>query len=255
MDRISVLKHLPKISPDWHRIVFDFLYYSLDKKTRKSCIRLFSGKKIYISTPSPEKGLLCQIFGLEVYDPYGVIKPGNTVIDIGANVGVFSVYALGKGAKVISYEPSSENFSRLQENRDINGQNGFTIWKKGVWNKNGNIDFYLTDNPANNHFVNSYEKAKTSKCETAQVITFESVLKENSLDSVDFVKIDVEGCELDIMASMDKDLIRKVKHWGIECENQEVVGKIKPILEAANYSFSPTISKWYAHILYATRID
>ena len=56
------------------------------------------------------------------YDVPGCpLRPGDFVIDIGANQGFFSCYAASKGAKVYAYEPFPESFARLQDNIERNG--------------------------------------------------------------------------------------------------------------------------------------
>lgn len=255
MDQLTVMRLLPQISSDWYKIIYDYLLFRLDGKTRTTKIHLKGGGTLFVKTPSPEKGLLCQIFGLNVYDPYGFIKKGDTVIDIGANVGVFSVFAREHGAKVISYEPSSANVARLLEHKAVNGGDQFMVLQKGVWNKEGILKLYLTGLSTSHHFVNEYAVGTTGHYEEVPVVSFETVLKENRLDLVDFVKIDVEGCEFDIVKDLSRDVIRKVKHYSIECENQEVRAKIEKILKNAGYSFKPCISNAYAHIIYAIRND
>ena len=57
--------------------------------------------------------------------------PGSVFWDIGANIGVFSLYAVMKGVRVESYEPEPKNFDRLQENIEANG-----FYKKQIYARN-----------------------------------------------------------------------------------------------------------------------
>ena len=51
------------------------------------------------------------------------MEPGEVLYDVGANVGVYALYAASRGIKVVAIEPVFENFSRLMQNIELNGFN------------------------------------------------------------------------------------------------------------------------------------
>ena len=61
------------------------------------------------------------------------VSSSDIVLDIGLNIGAFTIQALGKGATVFSFEPEPENFRIAQYNLDMNGfKNDFTLYNKAV---------------------------------------------------------------------------------------------------------------------------
>lgn len=78
------------------------------------CIRLRDGMTIRLSS---DKLDVVTVFLIFVREDYGHIPPGSSVIDVGANIGVFSLFAAHEGARVIhAYEPNGHSFACLVEN-------------------------------------------------------------------------------------------------------------------------------------------
>ena len=76
------------------------------------------------------------------------IKPGDTVIDVGANLGYFTVlagYLVGSNGKVVAYEAVKENCDLIQENISLNYINDrVEIRNKAVYSQNKTISFFET---------------------------------------------------------------------------------------------------------------
>ena len=142
------------------------------------------------------------------------VNKNDVVVDIGANIGIFSRYACELGAsKVISYEPDPVNFKCLIENSK---EYNITPINKAVSDINGQIDFNVKKGSGIGtisgldtiQFPNEFEKIVTVDCDT-----FDDVCKNNGLDKIDFLKIDVEGAEKNIIYSMtqrDFDIVDKI---------------------------------------------
>lgn len=136
-----------------------------------------------------------------------MIKEGNTVLDIGANIGVHSVFfskLVGATGKVYSFEPVEYNLKRLNMNIRLNGVNNVTIVNKGVGDTNTikTMNVYKESSP--NLAVNSFldydyiqESIQDGLVEKKEfeIITIDSFIEEHGIESVDFVKMDIEGFE------------------------------------------------------------
>ena len=80
------------------------------------------------------------------------IKDTDIVLDIGANIGVFTVTALQRGAVVVAYEPDYDNFSIAKKNIKLNGlQDCATIHNLGVSDVDKTTWLYLPDNLDKSH--------------------------------------------------------------------------------------------------------
>ncbi len=93
----------------------------------------------YLSTPKePETARLFK----------EVIRPGDTVVDIGANVGFFSLLAarlVGTAGRVYAFEPEPQNFALLTKNIALNGYTHVVAYRKAVWRRAGLVKLYLSN--------------------------------------------------------------------------------------------------------------
>lgn len=117
-----------------------------------------------------------------------------TILDIGANVGAFSVWALGRwpGCRIMAYEPSPEAVSLLRENVEAHGVEvhpvavralgGMAAMRAGK-NNLGEASFHELGEQAGDQFAVQCVEAST-------------------LPRVDIIKIDTEGCEMEILANL-----------------------------------------------------
>lgn len=129
-----------------------------------------------------------------IYERFYKPQPGNIVVDIGAHAGFFSGRAselVGKNGQVIAFEPEPDNFRVLKENtRNIPN---IEVHQLAIWNENTSLWLHLSHSCAE-HSV-KYETTLSQKIMVPAVTltTFMSGIK------VDFIKIDVEGAELEVL--------------------------------------------------------
>ena len=118
----------------------------------------------------------------------------NICIDIGGHIGTTSLPYSRLFNKVFAFEPNKKSYDFFIENIKINNIDNVTVYNKGVYNKNTNCNvikhgensgcFYITE--CNNNEPNAVE-----------VIKLDDITDNNS--NVDFLKIDTEGSELQIL--------------------------------------------------------
>lgn len=128
-----------------------------------------------------------------------ILKSGDVFIDIGANIGLFSLIAsqcVGKGGKVIAFEPAPTTFNRLLENEDLNNIKNIDSRNIGLSDELGELNFYISDNgfDAWNSFAPSADN-KLQKKITVSVSTLDYELQHIDKAKIKLVKIDVEGWE------------------------------------------------------------
>jgi FkbM family methyltransferase len=130
---------------------------------------------------------------------YGRIPEGGTVVDIGANIGAFAVYAARQGAaRVYSIEPSRESFDTLNENIRLNGAGGrIQAFRKVLAGQSGEtVDF-----PVRSCSYNSIGDIENTKLEMEPVetTTLADFLESQGVGEVDLLKLDCEGAEKTIV--------------------------------------------------------
>jgi FkbM family methyltransferase len=130
-----------------------------------------------------------------IYETRTNIRPGDIVLDAGANVGVFTRKALWAGAlKVVAIEPAPENLECLRRNFAVEIETGrVVIYPKGVWDKDDVLKLSVDPtSSARDSFVRSVENAQFID---APLTTIDKLVTELRLPRVDFIKMDIEGAE------------------------------------------------------------
>ena len=131
-----------------------------------------------------------QINNQRIYDNYLSNKKDLIILDIGANIGLFTLYAKDSASRVIAVEPTESHhyiFDKLTEDCT-----NVELSKVALSGEDGPITFYICeDNLTMNSLVN-----KKSKSVEVDGLCLESLLNKYNLDHVDFCKIDIEGSEM-----------------------------------------------------------
>lgn len=136
-----------------------------------------------------------------VYEPFETelvkkeIKKGDVVLDLGANIGYYTlIFAklVGKRGKVFAFEPDPTNFSLLKKNVEMNGYKNVELVQKAVSNKTGKIKLYLCeDNKGDHRIYNSHDGRQSIEIEAIRLDDY----FKNYNGAVDFIKMDIQGAE------------------------------------------------------------
>lgn len=139
-----------------------------------------------------------------------LVLPGSHIIDIGANMGYFSVLAGAKATagRVISFEPVLSFRHHLQRNLTLNNLSNVLIVPYCVSDANGPTQLYLSD--AGNTGMSSLHPPEnfSGYTETVQTIRLDDWLKDNYLPQIDLIKLDIEGSEKKALDGMRCTLAR-----------------------------------------------
>lgn len=148
---------------------------------------------------------------------YITSQKGKIMIDIGANIGAYSILSYNNFEEILAVEPGQEALHILQQNIILNNANNITVISKAVSDKIGSVKLYRTP-----ELVNYSIKNESGSYIEVQTISLSQLL--HPFNSVDLVKIDVEGSELEVIYS-GLELITRVKSLIIEVR-QKYVDKI-----------------------------
>jgi FkbM family methyltransferase len=148
------------------------------------------------------------------------IHKADTVVDIGAHVGFFSILAAmkAKGGHVYAFEPAPENFSMLKENVSLNGIKNITVINHAVSHESGTRNFVLYPESSGAH---SFTSAELNQKNVIQVsaISFESFIHEAGIEAVHFLKMDCEGAEYEILFNCSSKTLHMIRAIGMEYHN------------------------------------
>lgn len=130
------------------------------------------------------------------------IDTGATVIDAGGCFGEFSLYAsqcVGPSGRVLMLEPDEKNIEVAERNFALNGSPAnIQIVPAALWNKTGSITF-ATGQSQQSSLVGEAVKSSEAKLVEVPTLTVLDLIERYHLDRLDFIKMDIEGAELEAM--------------------------------------------------------
>lgn len=138
------------------------------------------------------------------------LKKGDWVIDAGAYMGMFSIYAspkVGDRGKIFAFEPISETQKLLKRNIELNGIKNVEVLSLALGEKKAEMNF---STPVRNLGNSSAVFDHKGKVEKVNQISLDEFVEENKISKVDFIKADVEGMERNLLAGAERT-IRKFK--------------------------------------------
>jgi FkbM family methyltransferase len=146
------------------------------------------------------------------YERYGCfIKEGDVVLDIGGNIGIFAHRAEFRGAsKVISFEPLTPTFNCLIKNRGPKT----LVYKMAVGAQNKWIDFKIHTDYTHIGGGSSKDEVVNSRTvihqEKAYMVGINELFGQVS-DKIDFVKMDIEGGEVDVLTAITDENLQSIR--------------------------------------------
>lgn len=172
---------------------------------------------------------------------YGRIEGRSTIIEIGANVGIFAVFAASTDPRVriYSYEPIPENFELLSTNITKNNlQDRIIAFNLGVAGTRGTRNFaYQASSPEHSFAkINGNGRSVAIDC-----LSLRDIITNNNITKVDLLKINAEGAEYEILYSTPTECFDKIEEIRMEYHDGENVeghdlSHLKSFLEQIGYT-------------------
>ncbi len=191
---------------------------------------------IYLRKGTSDIDVFEEIFITKIYKKLSALKSCNTVIDAGANIGLFTLYLLVKYPKANFYciEPEESNFNLLKKNTQ--NYANIHIFKNGLWHSNSYLKFkdlgvshwafQLVESTENDYDIHG--------------ITVNNLIEKFKLTNIDIVKIDIEGSEKEVF-EMHTNWLTIVKNLMIEThEDMRAGSKLAVINSLDAHSFKNT---------------
>lgn len=160
--------------------------------------------------------ILKQINEDRMYDPIFADRDDMIVIDLGANCGLFSLYAADSCSKIIAVEPTPSTYNVLEE--IVKDDTKIKPLQLAIGPHNEMISFFINENSTTNSMLNRNGIETQVQC-----MTLETLLFKEDLDHVDFIKCDIEGSEMQALTDATMGPISdKVKFWFVEVHQTNV---------------------------------
>jgi FkbM family methyltransferase len=181
-------------------------------------VELHSGATLSLRRHTQDISIFREIFAADVYGLRGDFSTYDTVIDVGANVGMFTVAIAGRARRVISVEPVPANIAQFRKN--MAQLRNVTLFEGAVTESPGTIELCACRERDSGRF-SRYESADEAALRFAvQCETLARLCEAHGVDRIDLLKIDIEGGEYDLAAAEQDRSLRRA---------QIVLGEYHPV--------------------------
>jgi FkbM family methyltransferase len=218
------------------------LYFGLLNRLGVRCATVKSPNGFIIKGYTHCFSMFYEIWGKKDYDIPGFTLTRNmTVVDVGANQGFFSLYAASKGATVYAFEPCAENFEILKWNVATNGlSDQVKMFNVAVTGSGGKVSLFVGLDASGKILSGSVSildanrggKGVQSRC--VESVTLDSLLHDLQIERCEFLKVDCEGAEYEILQNTPRDSFRKIARISMECHASRM-GEAITILKNAGF--------------------
>jgi FkbM family methyltransferase len=196
----------------------------------------------------------------------GIFRPkeGDIVVDIGAHMGRYTIpsaKSVGVSGKVIAVEAHPYNFGILQHNLKLNKLTNVSALNSAVYSKKANLKLYLPDEDLGytmhhsvmTHYLSTkYNNEIERKYIEVEADTLDNLLKSSGITTVNWIKIDVEGAEYEVLKGA-REILSTNKPISIlvEVHGKDTYGPTIELLRSNNFNieFERTYDNGEKHVL------
>ena len=167
------------------------------------------------------------------------LGPGATVIDVGANVGCFSVLAaqiVGPTGRVFALEPEVSTYRQLLRNIELNRLTNVTPLQLAIGGRQGIVTLHADPNALFSSMysnVNGREIRGTDR--SVEMTTLDAIMDKFQIERCDYLKLDCEGAEHDIIAAMAGTTAARIAQITLEvhkvpgCDGDTLASNLKQL--------------------------
>jgi len=196
----------------------------------------------------------------------GLFRPreGDTVVDIGAHMGRYTITSsksVGGSGRVIAVEAHPYNFGILQHNIRLNKLKNVNAVNWAVYSKRARLKLYLPDeylgytmhhSLMTNYLTSKYSKEIERRFIEVEADTLDNLLKTRGIDEVNWIKIDVEGAEYEVLRGA-REILSNNKRISIlvEVHGKDTYHPTMELLRSNNFNieFEKTYDNGEKHVL------
>jgi FkbM family methyltransferase len=204
------------LSISWKAILARFLWLFSFCIPSKHYLVNYPGGKIYLNLKESHM-MVEKALGVYEYWKTGLlaalVKPGMTIVDAGANKGYFTLLfakLMSDCGKVLSFEPHPRNYYWLSKSVSINKYKCVKLYPVALSAEEKQATFYRGRKSGWGSLVPGPGTARDQKPFLVKTRRLDEILREEGINKLDLLKIDVEGAELLVLAGAQK-ILRKSK--------------------------------------------
>jgi FkbM family methyltransferase len=210
-------------------------------------INLKSGLSMVAPLNEPLLQMLNDIWIKRCYTPAGFeIAAGDTVVDLGANVGAFAMYAatIASGVKVVGLEPSPRMFEVFQQNVARNSLHQVTPVHAAGGGKSGSATLYTRGFEGGNSLYPQDNAGRSfQSLATVRVLSLEEIFRMHGIEVCHFLKLCCPGAEYEILFEAPAATLQRIRRISMEYHlglNDHTVQEMAVFLERLGFEVTYT---------------
>ena len=235
-EKIKIFFTAIKLLENWY--LYPLVYFKFIKRNH-IIFKTKTGLKIRIRINSTDFMAFTHVWLIQEYssDKFK-INNDDVVLDIGAHIGLFSLFAsqFCKNGKIFCFEPIKENYEELLKNIEINNIQNIIPFNNAVSSKTEKTKIYLNDDESGHSMF-----LENSNYIEVDSISIDDIFKNNSIQTCNFLKLDCEGAEYEIIESLSKNYLQKIEKSVIEYHmfdtQPHLLKKLQNTLENNSFEF------------------
>ncbi len=152
------------------------------------------------------------------YERGARIEADWTVVDVGAGMGDFTVHAarLCPRGKVYAFEPLPESFVRLAEHLRLNGVANVSAFPEAIAGADGTLALYTVTGLSGQHRTAGEGADRSGAAITVRATTLSAAFERLAIARCDFLKIDCEGAEFEILLGLPDSALARIARIALE---------------------------------------
>ncbi len=234
--------------------------------TPDGCVEIaWQGQTFHLRPGTLDAFVLKEIYVDDVYGLLAMPSQLGTVIDLGANAGLFTCAVLPRASKVIAVEAVSQNHEQACRNIVLNGGNSADVLRLAVAGDSSQpIRIYHSSRNSGGHSMVSSAQDESTSFEEVPTITLTELLHEYGCQQVDLLKCDIEGAEYDVFLNTPCETLQNIRqicmevHFSADLPTQRL-SQLTAHLKAAGFEVKidrpppAVVSGWHVRTLTAAQ--
>ena len=219
--KVRILVKSMNILKNWY--LYPIVYFNLTGKSHV-IFETRSGLKLKIRVKSTDLMALTNVWLIQDYSSQNFsIKNYDIVIDVGAHIGLFALFASQycKNGQIYCFEPVGENYKLLLDNIKLNQLTNIIPLNCAVSNKLSKVKIFLHDDEASHSMYDSrfgvFKEGSSSNFVEVSSVTLNDFFRETKIKKCNFLKLDCEGAEYDIIDSLTPKKFDVIEKIVMEC--------------------------------------
>lgn len=207
-----------KLNPVKKKLVYHYSKFAPYGKMLT--INIDNGLKYFFRAGSMDRNVIKEVWAKNIYTKHNYdIQENDVVFDIGGHIGAFSVLAASKAinGKVFAFEPMKDNYEILLSNIKLNLFTNIISENVAVSKDNGIRSFYISSHKTsskvgyNTGGHSFFPSKKSGEKIDVKTVTLETLMKKYNVEHINYLKLDTEGAEYDILFGASKETLQKIE--------------------------------------------